>query len=113
MCADTNITFKYNLQIKNSAIISVLNKLTNHIYKLLPLREEGADWMQVLDTVFVEIKGMNDIFLSSQPALFSLVCKLEGLYSIDDSRKDNFLIFRKTVFECLSLLEELKNNVKK
>ena len=114
MTCNENIVFKYNIQVKKGAVVSNLNKLTNNVYKLLPLREEGLDWRQVLETLLVELQGMNNLFLSSQSALFSLICKLEGLFSIkEDEKNNNFLIFRKTIFECLSLLEELKNNVKK
>ena len=35
---------KYNTLIDNEAIIINLKRLTNQIYKLLPLREEGGDW---------------------------------------------------------------------
>ena len=116
MTCNNTITFKYNLNFKKNAVSSNLNRLTNHIYKLLPLREEGADWKSVLETIFIEIQGMNSLYLFSQPALFSLVCKLEGLFFIKEDTEnsnDNFLIFRKTIFECLSLLEGLKDNGKK
>jgi hypothetical protein len=35
---------KYDLDIEIEAIKTNLGRLTNQIYKLLPLREEGSDW---------------------------------------------------------------------
>jgi len=35
---------KYDFNIDNNAIQANLKRLTNQVYKLLPIREEGADW---------------------------------------------------------------------
>jgi hypothetical protein len=35
---------KYDLYIENEAIKSNLMRLTNQVYKLLPLREEDGNW---------------------------------------------------------------------
>lgn len=37
--------------------------------------------------------------------LFNLLCKLEGLFTLVD--KEDFLLYRRTIFECLSLLNTL------
>lgn len=96
---------KDNLEIKNSDIISNFDRITNQIFKLLPLREEHGDWIAPLESLTTEIKGMVSLF-DDQKDLFSLVCKMEGLKTLD--KEEDFLIFRKTIFECLGLLTKVK-----
>lgn len=101
---------KYNAEIDNKAIESNLKRLTNQIYKLLPNWEEAIDWRKPLTTIIEEIAGMDRLFLNQHIILFSLLCKLEGLFILEDygdKEKENFFIFRKTIFECLSLINEL------
>jgi hypothetical protein len=96
---------KYNIDIKNEAIKENLKRLTNQIYKLLPNREEGMDWTKPLSTIIEEFTGMNELFLDYHEIFFSLLCKLEGLFLLKE--QDEFLFFRKTIFECLSLVNKL------
>lgn len=101
---------KYNAEIDNKAIESSLKRLTNQIYKLLPNWEEAINWRKPLTTIIEEIAGMDRLFLDHHTILFSLLCKLEGLFILEDygdEEKENFFIFRKTIFECLSLINEL------
>lgn len=103
---------KYNASIKNEAIKNNLKKLTNQIYKLLPNWEEAVDWRKPLTTIIEEIAGMDRLFLDHHNILFSLLCKLEGLFTLEDygeKERNNFFIFRKTIFECLGLVSELVN----
>ena len=96
---------KYEAKIENSAIIANLRKITNQVYKLLPSREEGSDWERPLQTVIEEISGMNRLLIGQQVILFSLLCKLEGLFTL--TGEDDFFVFRRTIFECLGLINEL------
>ena len=96
---------KYNVNIENNAVIINLNRLTNQIYKLLPNREEGTEWQKPLGSIIEEFAGMKELFLGQQTIFFRLLCKLEGLYSLQD-KKDYFL-YRSSVFECLNLVGEL------
>lgn len=64
------------------------------------MRENEENWKRQLETVTLEISGMQIILDSSE--LFELLSKLEGLQAKDTS----FEIYRKTVFECISLLQE-------
>jgi len=101
---------KYNAEINNKAIENNLKRLTNQIYKLLPNWEEAIDWRKPLTTIIEEIAGMDRLFLDHHNILFSLLCKLEGLFTLEDygeEERNNFFIFRKTIFECLSLVSEL------
>ena len=83
-----------------------VRRLTNQLWKLIPMREHEEDWSKQLDTVAIEIAGMNEIFIHSQ--LLPLLCKLEGL----KVKETSFELYRKTVFECISLLQELGHGIK-
>lgn len=96
---------KYNTTIDNSAIIVNLKRITNQVYKLLPSREEGADWEKPLTTLIEEIAGMSRLLVGQHDILFPLLCKLEGLFTL--TQKEDFLLFRRTIFECLSLINDL------
>lgn len=97
---------KYGLDIQDKAININLNRLTNQIYKLLPTREEGGDWMRPLETIMEELAGMDRLTFGQQVILFKLSCKLEGLFKL--AEEDNFMTFRSIIFECLNLLSELQ-----
>ena len=96
---------KYAADIKNDAIVVNLRRLTNQIYKLLPSREEGFDWEKPLETIVVEIAGMDRILFDQHTILFPLLCKLEGLFTL--TQEDDFSLYRRNIFECLSLLDQL------
>lgn len=89
----------------NEAILKNLNRIANQIFKLLPLREEGIEWEKPLQTLILELKGMTAL-IPDQTELFSLLCKLEALKTLTE--KDEFLFYRKTIFECLGLMDSIK-----
>ena len=99
------MVIKYNTDIEKDAILKNIDRITNQIFKLLPSREEGGDWKVPLQNLIIEVTGMNELLID-QVILFSLLCKMEGLLSLDGEK--DFLQFRKTIFECLGLLNELK-----
>lgn len=100
------MVLKYNIDMENKTIDNSIKKLTNQIYKLLPSREENLDWETPLETIMVELAGMDRLFIGQQNIFFSLLCKLEGLFTL--TNEDDFLLFRRTIFECLSLVGVLK-----
>jgi hypothetical protein len=53
-------------------------RLTNQLWKLIPMRENEEDWEKQLNTVTLELAGMNEILVIN-PTLMSLLSKLEGL----------------------------------
>ena len=101
---------KYNIDISESAIQSNLKRIINQVYKLLPMREEGSDWQKLLETLMEELKGMSKLLIGQQEIFFSLLCKLEGLFTL--TQEEDFLQYRRTIFECLGLLNLLNKNVK-
>ena len=98
---------KYGIIIDNAAIVANLKRITNQVYKLLPSREEGADWEKPLTTLIEEVSGMDRVLLGQHDILFPLLCKLEGLFVL--TQTDDFLLFRRTIFECLSLINNFHN----
>ena len=96
---------KYGIVIDNEVIKKDIDRLTNQIFKLLPSREEGSDWQAPLENLIRELGGMSSL-LGDDVDFFSLLCKMESLLTLD--KKDDFFVFRKTIFECLRLITELK-----
>ena len=97
---------KYEFNIDAIAIDNVLTRLTNQIWKLIPMRENQEDWIKQLNTVIIEIAGLSEIF-SSVPLFLQLLAKLEGLKL--ENEEVCFDLYRKTVFECLTLIQGLKH----
>lgn len=83
-----------------------ITRLINQTYKLLPLREEEANWRGQLDTVIEELNGMRIYVQYCDDSFFLLLCKLSGLKSLTE--EGDFSLYRKTIFECLGLMKELK-----
>ena len=92
---------KYNITFSREEIIKNIQRLTNQLWKCIPMRENDEDWEKQLDTVKIEIAGLSEMFM--KPQLLQLLSKLEGL-RIEET---NFELYRKTIFECISLLQEL------
>lgn len=103
-----DMVFKYNVEFDKDAIIKNIDRITNQIFKLLPSREEGGDWASPLQNLTLEIIGMKALWID-QPKLFSLLCRLEALSTLTEDR--DFFVFRKLIFECLSLINEIKKEL--
>lgn len=92
---------KYGFDVSNEIILADKKRLINQLWKVLPMNENGEDWEKQLQTVIDEMVGLNKIFKEELNFLI-LLSKLEALFEIDD-----FLDFRKTIFESINLLSEL------
>ena len=68
------------------------------------MKENYEDWKSQLETVLIELVGFNEI-LNVDEKFLILLTKLEGLKIQEDI---DFPIYRKTVFESISLLREIK-----
>lgn len=84
-----------------------ISRLTNQVWKLIPMRENDEEWTKQLDTVILEISGLNEISIID-PLLLQLLSKLEGLRIEETS----FELYRKTIFEAISLLQEFNRGVR-
>ena len=93
---------KYNFEFSTEEITKEIMRLTNQLWKLIPMRENNEDWNKQLETVIIDIAGKDEIFLHNSQFL-QLLSKLEGLRLIDVE----FSIYRKTIFECINLINEI------
>lgn len=92
---------KYEIEFSQETIQKIVRRLTNQLWKLIPMRENDEDWYKQLQTVTLEIAGLNELFIS--PTFLQLLSKLEGL----QIKEVNFELYRKTIFECINILQEL------
>lgn len=91
--------------IPDSVLVSDVKRLTNQLWKLIPMRENEENWIGQLDSLLIEISGLGSLAKINEDENFLiLLSKLEGLRVKDSS----FSVYRKTVFECISLLRELR-----
>lgn len=99
---------KYDINLSQDAVKKDVKRIVNQVYKLLPLREEGKDWKKPLQTIIEQLAGMQRLFLGQQEqSFFRLLCKLEGMNILVDEQQ--FGLYRRIIFECLSLLNELNS----
>lgn len=94
-------TTKYGFEFSREEVSKEVIRLTNQLWKLIPMRENNEDWDKQLETVIIDIAGKDEIFLHDSHFL-QLLSKLEGLRIVDVE----FAIYRKTVFECINLINE-------
>lgn len=102
------MVIKYDVDIAGDAVLDNVSRITNQIFKLLPSREEGGDWETPLHNLMLEVTGMNRLLIN-QTLLFSLLCKMESLLTLKE--EDDFLSFRKVIFECLEICNRLKGTI--
>ena len=94
---------KYGIGFDKNDVIKNIRRLTNQLWKLIPMRENEEDWKKQLDTVILEFVGLNEIFIG--PTFLQTLSKLEAL----KAKEVDFEFYRKTIFECISLIQGLKN----
>lgn len=56
---------KYTFEFQSENIQKNIRRLTNQLWKLIPMRESGEDWLKQLDTVILEIAGLNEVFINT------------------------------------------------
>jgi hypothetical protein len=97
---------KYDFTFPDQVVSADINRLTNQLWKLIPMREHEENWLGQLETVTIEIVGLKEIFLlpDNSNSFLRLLTKLEGLKSADVS----FESYRKAVFESISLLRGMR-----
>lgn len=90
----------YSSSIEKDILIDDLMRLTNQIWKLIPMRENNELWVEHLNTVIAEISGLYEILDLDSLILLS---KLEGLkYNNID-----FMTYRSSVFKCINILNKV------
>lgn len=82
---------------------------TNHIglvWKLLPMFEKNEDWQKDIPSIVLTVNGAKYLIgenPNAESRLILISSKLLGLLS-----NEEFTLHRKTVFEIITLIEELK-----
>ena len=84
---------KYEIGFSKMDIIKNIRRLTNQLWKLIPMRENEEDWQKQLDNVILEFVGINEIFIG--PTFLQALSKLEAL----KVKEVDFELYRKTVFD--------------
>lgn len=102
------VTMYDNIEVDTSIVISNLNRIQSQIFRLLPAREENMEWQKPIETLSIELLGMQKLFPQLED-LVSLVCKLLGL--LDKDKEEDFYLYRRTIFECCSLVSKLKEQL--
>lgn len=97
----------YDSNIENSVVAFNFNRLKNQIFHLLPLNEEGEDWLKPLNTIILEVAGLSNLF-PEDVKIFELLSKLEGMKA--QGKDIDFQWFRRIIFECCSLAQTIENN---
>ena len=73
------------------------------VFKLLPLREERKEWEKHLETLLLQLHGSQVLFIGKLEFL-EIVSLLNGL------RDSEFILYRRTIFECINLLDKMKED---
>ena len=103
------VVLTFGIEVDSQSIENNLKRIINQVYKLLPLREQHQDWQKPLETIIEQLTGMSDVLVKEEELFFSILCKMKGLFSLND--ESDMVIYRRTILEILSLLNTLKNNV--
>lgn len=73
------------------------------VWRALPMREKGEDWEKQVSSVVLELRGLERLeVLNDQVRMLEILSKLSGLIE-----EEEFMVFRKTIFDIITLLEEL------
>ena len=97
------------MKFSNEILTKNRRRLINQMWKLIPMKENGENWISHLDTLIEEIWGLGEIF-SEELDFLILVSKLEGLKS--EICENDFMLYRKSVFRCIDLLTRVMDSVK-
>ena len=76
-----------------------LNKTKNRLFGLLCEKEKQGEWEKFLDTILIELLGFPEE--SKTINYYILFYKLSSLRFLD------YVYFRKTIFECMNLVNSL------
>lgn len=98
---------EHSFPMSNLTIASRFSRMTKEIFKLLPLREEGSDWVKPLETVVVELSGLCRLMGDDEECL-ALTCKLTGM--LEEGEAMGYPLFRRTVFECCSMSKAIERD---
>lgn len=79
--------------------VGYLNKLKNKIYGLLCEQEKDGEWEKFLDSIICELLGFSEDRKTIN--YYILLSKLSSLRFL------RYEYFRKTIFECIGLIDKI------
>lgn len=94
----------YNITVDKDIVEFNVKRIQGQIFKLLPTYEEEKDYKKPLQTLITETLGMSSL-LPQEPKIFSLACKLQGIYN-DDM---DYMTLRRTIFDCCGLCGDVRD----
>lgn len=94
---------KYGIEFSTEVKEHDLKRLVNQLWKLIPMRENQEDWNSQLAVLLEELAGLAELY-RDKPEGLVLVSKLEGLTT---EAAADFMLYRKTVFRCIELLNQV------
>ena len=109
MLNNSAILLSNEISIQAEAVDFNLKRIINQVYKLLPMREEKRDWEKPLQTLIEELSGMKRLIVGQDDLFFLILCKMEGLFSLN--KQEDMNTYRRIIFQCLGLLNDLNKNV--
>ena len=104
-----NVVLTIGITVHQNTIENSFKRIINQVYKLLPLREEGKNWEKPLRTIIEQLAGMSRLIGDQDQLYFSILCKMEGLFSL--SNDSDMQEYRRIILELLGLLNTLRDNV--
>lgn len=75
------------------------NRLTDRVFKLIPLREDRAEWLPYLDSLLIELAGLQERYPSIN--MHEIISKLAIAKFL------SWKYYKKSVFECCTLIGKL------
>ena len=57
---------KYDFDFSTEVIDKNVRRLTNQMWKLIPMREHEENWEKQLETVIIEVVGWHEVFMNPQ-----------------------------------------------
>lgn len=100
MTEQINSSIYDNHHMKKEVYSGYLNKMKNRFFGLLCEREKKGEWEKFLDTIIIELIGFPDT--SKTINYYMLFYKVSSLKYLD------YVYFRKTIFECMNLVDSLE-----
>jgi hypothetical protein len=91
------LTFEISIE----ETVMFLESFKGKVFKLLPLREEGKEWEKHLESLLIQLHG-SQILFTGKLEFMELIVLLNGMHKAD------FPVYRRSVFECINLLDRMK-----
>ena len=101
------MTIYCGIKLDRDVVIENLDRIQKQTFRLLPAKEEGQDCLKPLQTLVIEISGLVRVFPDCKE-LFTLLTKMLGL--LNDIEDIDFLLFRRSIFECCSLISKIQED---